>query len=97
MHIIDTLMVCQDCIMEIANGDLTGLDYHLDHDEATARAIEIRSAIASFYPHHLVPGGTDEDGEEIEDDEFSARDCDCCGSWLAGSRHPVTLLSEEAE
>ena len=77
--------------MEIASGDLTGLDYHLDHDEATARAIEIRSAIASFCPHHLVPGGTD------EDECFSTHDCDCCGSWLAGSRHPVTLLSGEAE
>lgn len=84
---LDTIQVCEDCLMAIANGDYTGLDYWYPEAEAEERHREIDAGIASFSPATLHPGD--------DHDEFSRRPCECCGSDLAGARHEVIVLGEE--
>lgn len=82
----DDFMVCTDCLMAIANDDYSGLDYHYSEAEATERMAEIQAGMAAA-------GGNICCGEADRDEEFSSRDCDCCGSSLAGSRHHCVVLS----
>lgn len=84
---LDTIWVCEDCLMGTAYGDYSGLDYQYSADEASTRMAEITAGIASFRPATLHPG----DGS----DEFSYRTCECCGSHLAGTRHEVIVFGEE--
>ncbi len=67
------LLVCVDCIMYIANGDLP--EDRPDFEEECA----------SRWP--LASGWHINCGDEEKDEEFSWQDCDCCGSALGGSRH----------
>ena len=87
----DNFMVCVDCILAIANGDYSGLDYSLPESEADRRMEEIEQGIdaAGGYDGYIVPG----DAEKEE--EFSSSDCDCCGSHLAGSRHHCVILGSQ--
>ncbi|WP_300272096.1 hypothetical protein [Halomonas sp.] len=41
----DHVMVCDDCLMIIANDDATGLDHFLDEESAAAREREVRDSI----------------------------------------------------
>jgi hypothetical protein len=82
----DDFLVCTDCLMAIANGDTSGLDYYYSADEATRRLDEIHAGMAAA-GGDIVPGETD------RDEEFSRRDCDCCGCGLAGSRHHCVVLA----
>jgi hypothetical protein len=79
------LDVCTDCIMFIANGDLTGLDYHYG-EQADERKAEIIAGVESCLPGQVGAG----DGEH--DQEFSRYGCDCCGTPLAGARHRANVL-----
>lgn len=83
----DEFYVCVDCIMVIANGDYSGLDYQFGNDEDAieARIAEIDAGIENA-------GGFICAGDSERDESFSSRDCDCCGSRLAGSRYHCVLF-----
>ena len=68
-------MVCVDCIMFIANGDLSG-----STDEDAARVLAAAEEEGDR-GRSWVAG----DGEN--DVEFSWRPCPHCGTTLGGSRH----------
>ena len=74
-------MVCQDCIMWIANGDTTGADDRWSEEDA----IEYVEAVAE-------DGGQVIAGDSDKDDEFSWSACDCCKTTLGGSRHHAVEL-----
>lgn len=76
----DGLYSCQDCLMYLANGDLS--DCPDDVAESLPGKIEER-----WPAGHLVTTSTEE-----TDLEFSWRACDCCGSQLGGSRHPFVVM-----
>lgn len=68
--------VCQDCLIYLANGDLTGID-----DNAEAAHIEKSvNALANQHGGELVADG--------DDMGFSHHACECCGG-LAGNRYRV--------
>lgn len=74
---------CTDCLMLIANGDTSGYS-GTDAEKAEWLAeVDRRSEGINW-----VPG----DAEE----EFSTRQCDVCGSMLAGARHEVVGLGTTA-
>lgn len=77
-YVNNTLMVCSDCLLFIANGDLP------EDDEMEK---DIIAGVESF-SGHLHAGDSD------EDEEFSRHSCDCCGTNLAGSRHQVIELMD---
>lgn len=69
----ETLHVCEDCVIALANDDYSAIE-----DEA--RADEVRRGVHELGPCAVLEGPSD---------EFSSRACECCGTRLAGSRHPV--------
>lgn len=77
--VIDEIMVCDDCIMVIANNDWTGIE---DRDIR-----RVKAGIKAL-PNHTCAGDSD------KYESFSWRDCDCCGA-LAGSRYHVVILGED--
>lgn len=84
----DNFLVCTDCIMVIANGDYSELNYYYpDNDDADPdkRAEEIDAGIENA-GGRIVPGNPE------YDKEFSSRPCDCCGSHLAGHRHHCVII-----
>lgn len=83
--IADDLWLCTDCLMCAVNGDTSGI-------ESAKREKEVIKAVEEMGPH-LVPDFDSETGEGME--EFSWRECDCCGSSLGGSRHRFSILGEE--
>jgi hypothetical protein len=76
--VIDTLSACVDCLMFVANGDES-------EDRDIARDIARHLGLTAN--QHLVCSG---DGDDS--DEFSWSQCECCGSRLGGSRHPLAIL-----
>ena len=91
--------ICSDCLIWIANGDLSGIE----SEEDVAR---IRDADGESATGYWVPGGDCEehdDGAECcpyggcETLEFSWSSCDRCGSDLGGSRHAASILETETE
>ncbi len=93
---IVTLSVCCDCLLFIANGDLPEpLDPEYWDEDDNFDPEDIHGEYGcwpSAAGWHLHAGATDEDGTEIEDDEFSSTRCEGCSSSLAGSRHPATAM-----
>jgi hypothetical protein len=81
----DDLWVCQDCLLYIANGDLTGLDNN--PETAERRQAEILAGIERELPAQWVA-----DSSEETDREFSSAPCDCCEQRAAGSRYHCVLL-----
>jgi hypothetical protein len=79
--VIEEMMVCADCIVAIANDDYTGLS---DAEEKRVRA-GINALHKEGYPTV---------GDSDKYDDFSRRDCPCCGA-LAGPRHHVVLLGDD--
>lgn len=73
------LTVCTDCIMVIANG----IDHH-DEDQ--------RNHMLAMWDHTADWKGTLAPGDETN--AFSDRECDTCGTTLAGVRFAATLLTE---
>ena len=82
--------VCADHLMWIANGDLSGVDYHADTpEESAARCEEIRRTTTETEVAdacHLVPG----DFENRR--AFNRRGCDLCDAPLAGETFEVIGL-----
>ncbi len=76
------LMVCDDCIFALANGDYSGLT-----DEREAEVHE------GFSKLHTESGGRFVVvGDEADKDDFSTKACECCGTRLHGSRHSMIQL-----
>ncbi len=81
MHVVvDDLWLCQDCTIAAVSGDVSGIE-----DDSTIAKID--AGLESLGPH-LVCGEAEE--------EFSRRECDCCGAHLAGYRHEFAILGEES-
>jgi hypothetical protein len=92
-HAGEPIMVCSDCLIFIANGDLTGLDYSPGGKGAEERAAAIIAGCEEWSDKgaHLCATS-----DEKTDDTFSRRACGVChdkgpGAG-AGSRHQVTPL-----
>ena len=86
--IIDDLWFCQDCMLFAVNGEPP----QWENDAQNKRIV---AGVEAFGPH-LVHDGTHEDEDEDADEqEFSWRSCDCCGSRLGGSRHRFAVLGED--
>lgn len=84
----DHVMVCDDCLMIIANDDATGLDHFLDEESAAAREREVRESIYAAQRD----GNTLVVGDSEHDEAFSTSSCDCCHTHLAGARHHCVLM-----
>ncbi len=70
------LRVCGCCLVMVANNDRCVCDC-TDHPDGLA-------AFPGLDHAYVVPGDLD------ECDDFSRAQCAGCGSWLAGTRYPVT-------
>jgi len=77
--------VCDECVLAIVNGDLTGLDYSYDSREASER----KSAIVAGEESLSSEGQVVISGDR---NEFSIDPCDCCGTKLAGGRTSGKVL-----
>ena len=85
--IIENLALCTDCTMAAVNDDYSGLDYHYTEEESATRYEEITDGLKK------LGIGLCYDSSQ-EDDEFSHRTCDCCGTRLAGRRCFFIVLGE---
>ena len=85
----DNIWLCQDCLVAAVNDDYTGLDYSYSPKVDDQKAKEIREGLDKL-GSHLVPDFDSDTEDGI--DEFSRKTCDCCGTWLAGSRHRFAIL-----
>lgn len=77
--------VCQDCLLELANGDG-------DHD-ITPHVTRELDGKKGHFSIGIAPSDDDQDGTGYE--EFSWTQCELCRSKLGGSRHGVTLFIEQ--
>lgn len=93
----DSFLVCSDCILPIANGDFSGLDYHYDGEESAKRYREIADGMKNAGGELAIYDDPETGGPETVD--FSRQPCACCGSTLAGKRHRCVVLGyyREAE
>ena len=94
MHVYHEQYVCVDCVMFIANGDLPE-----DEEDASCLLLEFDRYAQENIEWRLGSCKiTLEDGIEVrvdlEDLDFSKAECDCCGSSLAGSRHPAHFVTQ---
>jgi hypothetical protein len=88
--ILERFLVSEDVFIYVANGDLTGIDYFYNSDEAEIRAREIVKAVEKIGEKlgaYLVPG------EEKNEIEFSTLPDEITGDTLAGKRYEVLALS----
>lgn len=79
--IADDLLVCGECAQIISNGEISN---------GTNRGDEIAAAQVAVWGTDaggLVLSGTD------DPHEFSKRQCDGCGTYLAGERFDAAVLS----
>lgn len=74
--------VCEDCVQFIAYGEGP------DVSEAMKNEIGDREG-------HFALGGSSEEEEDHDDQEFSTHACELCNSHLAGGRHKATLVIKE--
>jgi ABC-type Zn uptake system ZnuABC Zn-binding protein ZnuA len=88
--ILGKFLVSEDVFIYVANGDLTGISYYYNSDEAEIRAREIEKAVekiekeldAVLYP-----------GSEENEIEFSTLPDEITGISEAGKRYEVLALS----
>lgn len=92
MPIVSTIeySVCEDCLLLIANGEEGENCDGFHVEQCMKRELAGRKG-------HWVAGvePTEEDPEGRGYDEFSGCNCELCNTYLAGSRHGVTLIIEE--
>jgi hypothetical protein len=83
--ILGKFLVSEDVFIYVATGDLTGIDYFYNSDEAEiVKAVE---KIGEKLGAYLVPG------EEKNEIEFSTLPDEITGDILAGKRYEVLALS----
>jgi hypothetical protein len=85
---VEKYMVCTDCMLVIANGDYSSLDYHFDEKESKERAESIDKGIDSL----IEKGGYLTIGDLETKEDFSIYSCECCGSKLAGERFEAIVI-----
>jgi len=92
-QIVDSVMVCEDCLQAIAYDDYSGLDLRSE-EYSERRMPEIQHGIWDLVfptgddntpPRHLAVG-------DMRDD-FSTSACGCCSDRHAGERHEINILS----
>ena len=86
MNIVTGALVCVDCAMAIANGDLSGMSDGEARDWQT-RVDKFDACEGGRWT--VVIGATDEDGDDVG---FCTSQCDYCGSYLAGTRLHATFI-----
>lgn len=79
VHVIDSLSLCDCCLLKVANDDTSGHDFYCGDEPAPLSALDVEPGAS------IVPGD--------DRDEFSRRRCDGCGSTLAGARTDCPVLS----
>lgn len=97
---ISTGVVCQDCTILIANGDLPDLpDNELaDYVARIEREENSNVSVTLGHTHEIGSNDCYHAGTDCEDDcdceyvEFSSTRCGYCETTLAGYRHDVTFL-----
>jgi hypothetical protein len=78
VNVIAELMACTDCLMLVANDEPS--------DDRPNLETEIAAHLELEPCQHIACGDSD------QDDEFSWRPCECCGSPLGGARSQLVLL-----
>jgi hypothetical protein len=89
--ILGKFLVSEDVFTYVASGDLTGIDYFYNSDEAEIRAREIEKAVEKIVKElgaYLIPGS------EENEIEFSTLPDEITGDTLAGKRYEVIALSK---
>jgi hypothetical protein len=89
--ILGKFLVSEDVFIYVANGDLTGISYFYNSDEAEIRAREIEKAVEKIVKElgaYLIPGS------EENEIEFSTLPDEITGDTLAGKRYEVIALSK---
>jgi hypothetical protein len=81
MRKIGSILVCVDCF-----GAIAGLDFESEEQE--------KKVIASIEAFEKREQCTLETGSDDNDEGFSWRECECCGSRLGGARHEAIMLSD---
>ena len=83
--ILAVYWVCTDCLMGIANGDLSGVDYYLSGVEAEERKAAIEAGMARL--GWVAPTGE-------EDEVRSSTNCPCCNGTIGafGKVHRVVSM-----
>lgn len=87
MKVLDSIKVCGDCLMVIANGDYSSLAMYPETEDK--RRDEIDAGL-----DRLAKIGHVARLDSVKDDHLSYHSCECCESQLAGSRHHCVLLGE---
>lgn len=87
MHVLnDDLFLCSDCTQAAVNDDYSGISYHYTRElDVDQRIVEIKAGLEKLGPH-LHPGD--------QEDEYSTRQCDCCGDYSGGRRQQFIQLAE---
>lgn len=96
MKKLESVVVCDDCVIYLANGDLSGLDYHYGEDEAEERQKEITTGEAELIAFAKQDYKITQVLLAVTDDVdcFSRRPCGCCGTRLAGQRTTVDICGK---
>ena len=84
----DTLDACTDCVMLVANDEVTDGDGNNVTAEHAAKVIAYLG-IPRVLTYLALACEPDCEGW------FSWSRCDVCGDWLGGDRHPMVLNTEE--
>lgn len=96
MKKLESIVVCDDCVPYLANGDLSGLDYHYGEAEAEERQNEIVTGEAELIAFAKQDYNVIQVLLAVTDDvyEFMRRPCGCCGTRLAGQRTTVNIMGK---
>lgn len=90
------IWVCRCCILSHANGECCDSDEHGGDSMEPLSAIKAADSVAMGGEHNERCTEADrEAGCDCEEKTFSSSQCDGCGSWLAGTRHAMTLFVNE--
>lgn len=88
----DNLWFCGDCTIVSTTGDDSSLDYYYQPEEAARVRAAMVAGLTRLGPY-VVPDFDSETEMGIRD--FSYLHCDCCGTYLAGTRHRFAVLGRD--
>lgn len=79
------IMVCTNCALYVANGDLPSAAWGTERDDARILAGEETLAMLGYRVHC---------GDSSRDDGFSRDECDMCSDYHHGARHHAIMWRE---
>ena len=85
---LDTLWVCQCCMLTAANGECCS-EEHGEMERPLRKADGEHWTLGMLREHHTCEPGSGECDCELN--IFSTSKCDGCGSFLHGERHAMTF------